>query len=77
MSKVLSATEVMSEPNNETMQFTITQEDIDEMACREYEELMSKDKEELVKMLMGTERYYNAMCKVRTKHFLNLLQTEK
>lgn len=44
----------------ENKQFSVTQADIIAMHRREYEELIAKDKEELVRIIMGTNNYYDA-----------------
>lgn len=53
----------------ENEQFTITQADIIAMHRREYEKLISKEKEELVRMIMGNTAYYDAICQLNTQYF--------
>ena len=42
--------------------FTITRDEIMAMHRREYEKLMSKNKEELVRMIMGDNAYFDAFA---------------
>jgi hypothetical protein len=46
--------------------FTITKDEIVDMHRRDYERLMSKNKEELVRMIMGDNAYFDAMLYPRT-----------
>ena len=46
----------------ENKNFSITQADIIAMHRKEYEKLISKEKEELVRMIMGDKAYYDAIC---------------
>lgn len=42
--------------------FTITKDEIVDMHIREYEKLISKNKEELVRMIMGDNAYFDAVA---------------
>ena len=42
--------------------FTITKDEIVDMHRREYEKLISKNKEELVRMIMGDNAYFDAVA---------------
>ena len=53
----------------ENKQLSVTQEDIIAMHRKEYEKLISKEKEELVRMIMGDEAYYDAICLLNIKDF--------
>ena len=49
--------------------FTITNDEIVSMHRREYEKLMSKNKEELVRMIMGDNAYFDAVAqKIETSN---------
>lgn len=60
MSKPLTALEELNKKSDYPADFSITREEIIAMHRREYEELIAKDKEELVRMLMGENKYEDA-----------------
>lgn len=44
--------------------YTVTKDDIVAMHRREYEKLISKNKEELVRMIMGDNAYFDAVTQI-------------
>ena len=44
--------------------YTITNDEIVDMHRREYEKLISKNKEELVRMIMGDNAYFDAVAQI-------------
>ena len=68
MNRPLTAIEGIDykEENN---QLSITQADIIAMHRKEYEKLISKEKEELVRMIMGDKAYYDTICHLNTQYF--------
>ena len=60
MSKPLTAVETLNKKSDYSTNFSITREEIIALHRREYEELIAKDKEELVRMLMGYQNYNDA-----------------
>lgn len=60
MSKPLTAVETLNKKSEYPTNFSITREEIIALHRREYEELIAKDKEELVRIIMGTSNYYDA-----------------
>lgn len=52
----------------ENKQLSVTQEDIIAMHRKEYEKLISKEKEELVRMIMGDKAYYDAIFPLNIKY---------
>ena len=60
MSKPLTALEELNKKSDYPTNFSITREEIIAMHRRDYEELIAKDKEELVRMLMGYQNYIDA-----------------
>jgi hypothetical protein len=65
MSRPLTAIEGIDYVEEEH-NFTITKDEIVDMHRRDYERLMSKNKEELVRMIMGDNAYFDAMLYPRT-----------
>lgn len=60
-SKPLTAVETLNKKSDYSTNFSITREEIIALHRREYEELIAKDKEELVMMLMGYPNYIDAV----------------
>ena len=60
MSKPLTVLEELNKKSDYPTNYSITREEIIAMHRREYEELIAKDKEELVRMLMGNNKYEDA-----------------
>lgn len=61
MSKPLTAVETLNKKSDYPINYSITREEIIALHRREYEELIAKDKEELVMMLMGYPNYIDAV----------------
>lgn len=61
MSRPLTAIEGIDYVEEEH-NFTITKDEIVDMHRREYKKLMSKNKEELVRMIMGDNAYFDAFA---------------
>lgn len=53
-------TELQTLNKEDSMQASITSKDMVILAKREYDKLMLEDKEELIRMIMGTENYVRA-----------------
>ena len=64
MSKLLTTLETLNKKSDYPTNYTITREEIIALHRREYEELIAKDKEELVRIIMGNDNYSDAIiCK--------------
>ena len=63
MSRPLTAIEGIDYVEEEH-NFTITKDEIVDMHRREYKKLMSKNKEELVRMIMGDNAYFDAFAPI-------------
>lgn len=61
MSKPLTVLETLNKKSDYPPNYSITREEIIALHRREYEELIAKDKEELVRMIMGYPNYIDAI----------------
>ena len=60
MSKPLTTVETLNKKSDYSTNFSITRDEIIAIHRRKYEELIAKDKDELVRMLMGKNNYEDA-----------------
>ena len=61
MSELLTILETLNEKSDYPTNNSITREEIIALHRREYEELIAKDKEELVRIIMGKNNYLDAI----------------
>lgn len=70
MNRPLTAVEgVNNTPELNNTSISITRDEVRAMHRQDYEKLMSKNKEELVRMIMGDNAYFDAISQMSTHFF--------